>query len=204
MRCEQDILFFSRNGLVSTPVVSALVEMKWRHYGRRGLAIQMCIYVVFLTLWTAITLSAFEGERLLYRQQPWRIAVDSTGVLILLYFVVIEFLEIFRALRRHRAWRTQRIRDIEDELQSVNPTWEDARYFRNLRASVEETSMLSVYLSDAWNYLDWLCYLLLIGAIISQVYGVIAHNSSPNVTPCAQLWGKFCLRCLTCFIGTSG
>ena len=158
------------------------MDLKWKHYGGRGLAGQISVYVVFLALWTTITLAAFEGERLDYRARPWRIGVDLAGVLFLLYFVIVEVREIWAAVRRHRAWRAQRCRDIDKELVNVNPAWEDTLFFRNLRDTVESTPMLASYFADSWNYLDWLSYLLLFGAIFTQVYGLVAHHNGGGVS----------------------
>ncbi len=76
--------------VVSHPVMQRLIHNKWIYFGRTATILDLCFYVVFNILWTAMSmLTPSTGEELYdpLRQNAWRVVLLVViGIMIIYQF----------------------------------------------------------------------------------------------------------------------
>ncbi len=100
--------------------------MKWEQFARRQVWTQILLYLIFLGCWTVTALAAaIRGDD--YSGQIWRIVFEVEAIMLLVYFVFVEISEVYGTYTRHSKWKAEKLRELEAEVQDVNPLWSDSQ-----------------------------------------------------------------------------
>eukprot|EP00062_Callorhinchus_milii_P017712 gi/632970450/ref/XP_007901656.1/ PREDICTED: transient receptor potential channel pyrexia-like [Callorhinchus milii] len=176
------IVQYRQLDLIMHPVVQKLIEIKWKHFGMRGVTIHLTLNILFIISWTilgiASTLTGINQQRYKLPEDWWKILVALVAVGLTLYQITDEFIEIHASKRKFSQWKEWRNQEIMKDLNLCHPRWpEEKTYLKKELSALDD--MHPNYLRDFWNLFDWLCYLLIFTVIVTHVADLLMEN--PNL-----------------------
>ncbi|PAA58055.1 hypothetical protein BOX15_Mlig022936g1 [Macrostomum lignano] len=155
--------------MIDSTVISAMLGVQWTQFGRIRAIGQIILQLINIILWTIFAVDKEWTQRHEYDfpREGYRVAVLIGAIGITAYLIIEEIMEIVRSRRRHEAWKTWKLKLIEEDLELVHPSHDDESKY--LRKEVEEIKKSQIsYFDDWWNYLDWACYIILLASLISH------------------------------------
>lgn len=157
------------------PVFRRLIEVKWKQFGRRAVAWQLIVQLVYVFIWTGLAITLHIGRESSYYFPPstywWRIVMEGIVCSMTLFFILEELLEFRLSNSSHRKWQRWRIRELQRDLQFCHPRWPAERKYLEMELREISESGIS-YFTDGWNYFDWITYGWILSIIITRVLDV--------------------------------
>ncbi|XP_052775718.1 uncharacterized protein LOC128213734 isoform X3 [Mya arenaria] len=144
---------------------------RWRAYG--GLFFNFS----YILLWTVygVVIEYDKRHDYVLPEQWWRIILIIAAVGITMWQIVDEIREYRRSSYLHSNYQDWREKEIEEDLKFCHPRWPEERLF--LENELENVrSSHTNYLSDMWNWFDWICYTLLLAVIGTHIADIISHT----------------------------
>ncbi|XP_038666107.1 transient receptor potential channel pyrexia-like [Scyliorhinus canicula] len=166
------IVQYRQLDLIMHPVVQKLIQIKWKRFGRRGVAIMLILNIFFILSWTILGLTSHLSydDKLKYNLPGdwWKILIAAIAVALTGSQLIEEFLEIHSSNRNFTRWKDWKAKEIMKDLNLCHPRWpEEESYLKKQLAGLEE--MHPSYFKDFWNLFDWMVYLLLFALIATHV-----------------------------------
>ncbi|KAM9308458.1 uncharacterized protein PAF06_012666 [Gastrophryne carolinensis] len=167
--------------IIMHPVIQKLIEVKWKFFGRKKIAIALSVNLVFILSWTALgiasSLPRTEDAPYKFPEDTWRIILIVIAVGLMVYQIAEEFKEIFQSRKKLRLWKEWREKELEKDLKFCHPRWPEEKEY--LLKSMEDLkqSQLS-YFKDFWNVFDWIVYFLLSAVIFTHIADLVVQNNS--------------------------
>uniref|UniRef100_A0A1I8GLG5 ANK_REP_REGION domain-containing protein n=1 Tax=Macrostomum lignano TaxID=282301 RepID=A0A1I8GLG5_9PLAT len=126
-----------------------------------------------IILWTVFAVMKEWTQRYEYQlpEEWYRILILVLAILLTLYNIGDEIHEYLQSKKRHERWKKWRLEQIDEDRKHCHAKHsEELDYWLGERAIVVKSNVS--YFSDFWNYLDWMCYLLLVASIVSHFVDV--------------------------------
>ncbi|MEE6463151.1 hypothetical protein FKM82_005801, partial [Ascaphus truei] len=166
--------------IIMHPVIQKLIDMKWKSFGRKNIAIMLSINLLFIVSWTALgiaaSLSRSEEQPYKFPEDSWRIVVIIIALGLTVYQIVEEFKEIYQSKKKIQQWKDWRRKELEKDLTFCHPMWpEEKEYLQKGMADVR--AMHPAYLKDFWNVFDWIVYFLLLAVILTHIADIVVRNN---------------------------
>uniref|UniRef100_UPI00398E77B1 transient receptor potential channel pyrexia-like n=1 Tax=Pristiophorus japonicus TaxID=55135 RepID=UPI00398E77B1 len=173
------IVQYRQLDLIMHPVVQKLIKIKWKHFGKRGVAIMLSLNILFIIFWTFLGLSSsLSNAKQLNYELPgdwWRILFAVIAIGLTGYQIVEEFMEIHSSKTKFFHWKEWRSQEIMKDLNLCHPRWpEEEAYLKKQLSALDD--LHPHYFNDFWNLFDWLVYLLLF-ALIATYAADLSMNS---------------------------
>ncbi|KAM4704918.1 uncharacterized protein WCC33_009732 [Rhinophrynus dorsalis] len=169
--------------IIMHPVIQKLIEIKWKSFGRKKIAIMLSLNLLFITSWTALgiasSLPRTEEIPYVFPEDCWRIIVIIIALGLTLYQIVEEFKEIYQSRKKIKLWKEWRKKELEKDLKYCHPMWPEEKEY--LLKGIEDLhGMQPAYFRDFWNVFDWIVYFLLLAVILTHIADV-AVVDNPNL-----------------------
>ncbi|XP_018414959.1 PREDICTED: transient receptor potential channel pyrexia-like [Nanorana parkeri] len=167
--------------IIIHPVIQKLIEVKWKFFGRKHIAIALSLNLLFILSWTALgiasSLPRTEDAPYKFPEDIWRLILIVIALGLMIYQIVEEFKEIFQSGKKLKLWKEWRMKELEKDLRYCHPMWPEEKEY--LQKSVEdlESNQLS-YFKDFWNVFDWIVYFLLSAVILTHIADLIVQNNT--------------------------
>ncbi|PAA58265.1 hypothetical protein BOX15_Mlig007031g2 [Macrostomum lignano] len=159
--------------VVNTPILGKFLDEEWNNFGRKRAILQVLLQLITILMWTVFAVIKEWTQRYLYvlPEEGYRIFILIAAMGLTAYNIGDEIFEYYQERRRHLRWQEWKSQRLEEDLQFCHPQCPDERrYLEEQLAAVQDTSVS--YFNDAWNYLDWLCYIILLAALVSHFVDV--------------------------------
>ena len=177
------IVKWKRMGLVTTPVVEELVESCWNYKGWDNYKDALG-YIFFLTIWTTISLLAYETQRREYT--PTRIIFEVVGCAAVMGYIGAEIKQYRNADKRGAEIKKNDMLDGVKEVEKIPVTCSDFYYTYTRLADTVDEAPLSEYFGNVWNIFDICGYLLLLTSECFQIANVLDEGEDPDEV--MQFW----------------
>ncbi|PAA62796.1 hypothetical protein BOX15_Mlig002827g4 [Macrostomum lignano] len=158
---------------IKSPVVQEFIRFQWINYGRWTALWQVLLQLATIILWTVFAVMKEWTQRYEYQlpEEWYRILILVLAILLTLYNIGDEIHEYLQSKKRHERWKKWRLEQIDEDRKHCHAKHsEELDYWLGERAIVVKSNVS--YFSDFWNYLDWMCYLLLVASIVSHFVDV--------------------------------
>lgn len=153
--------------LIMHPVIQRLIAVKWNYFGKRGAWIQVITNLFFVMLWTVLGVTSPSKANEFFHpieKKWWRIVLGILAVLMTLNFIRQEIMEYFASKREHRLWVKWKEDELRNDLEFCHPRWPGERLY--LMQEIDSLHHQEPsYLKDAWNFIDWLAYFMIVASI---------------------------------------
>lgn len=153
--------------LIMHPVIQRLIAVKWNYFGKRGAWWQVITNLFFVILWTVLGVTTpYKANELFdpIGKKWWRVVIGSLALLMTLNFIRQEVMEYFASKREHKLWVKWREDELRGDLEFCHPRWPGERLY--LMQEIDSLRHQEPsYLKDAWNFVDWLSYVLIVASI---------------------------------------
>ena len=153
--------------LIMHPVIQRLIAVKWNYFGKRGAWWQVITNLFFVILWTVLGVTTpYKANELFdpIEKKWWRVVIGSLALLMTLNFIRQEVMEYFASKREHKIWVKWREDELRGDLEFCHPRWPGERLY--LMQEIDSLRHQEPsYLKDAWNFVDWLSYVLIVASI---------------------------------------
>ena len=153
--------------LIMHPVIQRLIAVKWKYFGKRGAWIQVITNLFFVTLWTVLGVTSPSKARDFFdpiEKKWWRVVLGVIAILMTFNLIRQEFMEYFASKREHRLWVKWREDELRNDLEFCHPRWPGERMY--LMQEIDSLRHQEPsYLKDAWNFIDWLAYSMIIASL---------------------------------------
>lgn len=165
--------------LIMHPVIQRLIKVKWNYFGKRGAWIQVVVNLFFVLVWTVLGITTPSRAGELYepiKEKWWRITLSIIGVLMTLNFIRQEVMEYFSSKREHRLWVKWREDKLRGDLEFCHPRWPGERLY--LMQEIDSLHHQEpAYFKDAWNFVDWLAYFMILASIATNLIAYLYGNT---------------------------
>ncbi|XP_069478241.1 transient receptor potential channel pyrexia-like [Ambystoma mexicanum] len=166
--------------IIMHPVIQKLIEIKWQRFGRKNIAIMLCVNFIFIVSWTVLgiasSLDRTEEDPYLFPEDAWRIVVIAIALGLTIYQLVEEFKEIHLSRKKFKSWKDWRQQELTKDLRFCHPMWpEEKQYIQKGIKDLDESH--PAYLKDFWNLFDWLVYLMLLVVITTHIAEVVEQDN---------------------------
>ncbi|XP_078542266.1 uncharacterized protein LOC144827992 [Lissotriton helveticus] len=167
--------------IIMHPVIQKLIEIKWKRFGRKNIAIKLLLNLIFTISWTALGIAAglerSEENPYVFPEDAWRIIVIVIALGLSIYQLVEEFREIHLSRKKFKLWKEWRQQELERDLQLCHPMWpEEKEYLQQLIDELGDSH--PAYMKDFWNLFDWLVYFMLLIVITTHIADIVEQNNS--------------------------
>lgn len=164
--------------LVMHPVIQRLIAVKWNYFGKRGAWFQVVSNLFFVLLWTVLGVtSPYKANELFdpIEKKWWRVMLGSVAVLMTLNFIRQEIMEYFASKREHKLWIKWREDELRNDLEFCHPRWPGERLY--LMQEIDSLHHQDpAYLKDAWNFIDWLAYFMILASVATLLIAYLHDN----------------------------
>lgn len=166
------------------PIFQRLIDVKWRYF-RVEAWLDILPNMVLAVLYTILACSMPQDVSSFYRplsEQWWKIVIEIVFAFIMLNEIRKEVKEYYRSKKQSRKLIKWRRKEVERDLAFCHPRWPQEKAFveQELRRIKQDKGNKEIYFSDAWNYIDWVTYAMLIVVIILHFVNVYIKNTVYN------------------------
>lgn len=157
--------------LIMHPVIQRLIAVKWNYFGKRGAWIQVITNLFFVTVWTVLGITLPNKADELFNpieKKWWRLVLSIIAVLMTFNSIRQEVMEYFSSKREHRLWLKWREEQLRSDLEFCHPRWPGERLYLMQEIDSLQHQEPS-YLKDAWNFVDWLAYFMILASIATKL-----------------------------------
>ncbi|XP_040289767.1 transient receptor potential cation channel subfamily A member 1-like [Bufo bufo] len=167
--------------IIMHPVIQKLIEVKWRFFGRKNIAIMLSLNLLFIISWTALgiasSLPRTEDAPYKFPEDAWRIIVICIALGLTLYQIVEEFKEIYQSKVKMNLWKEWRKKELERDFKYCHPMWPEEKEY--LQKGIDDLQYIQpAYFKDFWNVFDWIVYFLLLAVIVTHIADVIVKSNA--------------------------
>lgn len=194
----QAVLQNKQMNLLLHPVFRQLLTVKWNSFARMRHFAQSLIQLLFILIWSAVGLtSPYDGTSEYMKgdlkDKWWRVLLESSAVLLTLYFIAQEIYEWRCSVRQHHKWGEWRSAEIQKDLKYCHPRWpEEKKYILQELDRIKESDVR--YFADMWNMLDWVTYIWIVTGIVARVFALTGdarasgHHKKILATSLIVIW----------------
>ncbi|ELU06894.1 hypothetical protein CAPTEDRAFT_184604 [Capitella teleta] len=172
------VVAYHQYDLILQSVFEALINLKWKRFGRLGAFFNTFMNLLFIVLWTILGILVPYDERYKYDlpEHWWRIVLFILALTFTGWQVKDELSEFFSSRKNHKRWCEWREAEITRDIDFAHPRWPEEEQF--LRCEINELDkMTPQYFNDFWNIFDWICYALLTTCVITHLVDIWAHTN---------------------------
>eukprot|EP00079_Xenopus_tropicalis_P019808 XP_012809940.1 PREDICTED: transient receptor potential channel pyrexia-like isoform X1 [Xenopus tropicalis] len=167
--------------IIMHPVIQKLIEVKWKLFGRKYVALMLTLNLILILSWTALGIASSlpRTEEVPYKfpEDCWRIVLIIIALGLTLYQILEEFKEIYQAKKRMKRWKEWRKKELEKDLKYCHPMWPEEKEY--LQKGIEDLHKVnSGYFRDFWNIFDWIVYFLLLAVSVTHIADVTIQNNT--------------------------
>jgi hypothetical protein len=177
------VVKWKRLGLVTTPVVEELVESCWNLKGWANYR-DAFGYMVFLIIWTGISLLSYETSRRDYT--PMRILFEALGCAAVFWYIFLEIKQFRNARKRGAEIRKNDMLEGIKEMEKIPATCTDFYYTYTQLSDTVDDWPIGEYFGDVWNRFDICGYFLLLASESLQIANVLDEGEDEDEV--MQFW----------------
>ena len=166
------------------PIFQRFIDVKWRYF-RAEAWLDILPNMLMTVLYTILACSMPQDVSTFYTpisKQWWKIVIEIVFAFIMLNEIRKEVKEYYRSKKQSKKLIKWRRKEIERDLAFCHPRWPQERTFveQELRRIKQDKRNRQIYFSDAWNYIDWITYAMLIVVIILHFVNVYIKSAVYN------------------------
>lgn len=156
--------------LIMHPIFQRLIDVKWRYF-RLEAWLDILPNVLMAILYTILACSVPQDVKEFYSplsKNWWKVVIEMVFLVITLNEIRKEVKEYYRSKKQSRKFIKWRKKEVERDLAFCHPRWPQERTFveQEMRRIKQNKGNKQTYFSDAWNYIDWITYAMLMVVII--------------------------------------
>ncbi|XP_066925009.1 uncharacterized protein [Clytia hemisphaerica] len=171
------IVQYDQLDIIMHPVFQRLLHVKWNLFGKRGSAKMLALNLLDTLIWTILGILLPRDHQYYYpfADNWWRLALELFGVLMTVYFIVMELTEVRNNEKKHNHWRQWRTRHMEKDLEYCHPRWPEERQYLTSEL-LQIRGYQRTYFRDPWNIIEWISYSVVLTLIFTRILAVATSN----------------------------
>lgn len=152
------------------PIFQRLIDVKWRYF-RLEAWLDILPNALMAIFYTILACSVPQEVNKFYSpltKNWWKIVIEVVFVVITFNEIRKEVKEYYRSKKQSNKFIKWRKKEVERDLAFCHPRWPQERTFveQEMRRIKQDKENKRTYFSDAWNYIDWITYAMLMVVII--------------------------------------
>ncbi|KAL9983949.1 hypothetical protein ACROYT_G006198 [Oculina patagonica] len=156
--------------LIMHPIFQRLIDVKWRFF-RLEAWLDILPNALMAILYTILACSVPQDVTKFYSplsKNWWKVVIEMVFLVITFNEIRKEVKEYYRSKKQSRKFIKWRKKEVERDLAFCHPRWPQERAFveQEMRRIKQNKGNKQTYFSDAWNYIDWITYAMLMVVII--------------------------------------
>ena len=177
------------------PIFQRLIDVKWRYF-RLEAWLDILPNVLMAIFYTILACSVPQEVNKFYSplsKNWWKIVVEVVFVVITFNEIRKEVKEYYRSKKQSSKFIKWRKKEVERDLAFCHPRWPQERTFveQEMRRIKQDKENKRTYFSDAWNYIDWITYAMLMVVIIVHMINLWVDDN---------LYSDVFVRLLSCTV----
>ena len=170
--------------LVMHPIFQRLIDVKWRYF-RVEAWLDILPNVLMTILYTVLACSMPRDVSTFYSplsEQWWKIVLAVVFAVIMLNEIRKEIRDYYRSKKQSKKLIKWRRKEVERDLAFCHPRWPQEATFveQEMRRIKQDRGNQQIYFSDAWNYIDWITYAMMIVVIILHLVNIYVKSNGYN------------------------
>ena len=177
------------------PIFQRLIDVKWKFF-RLEAWLDILPNVVMAILYTFLACSVPQDVTKFYSplsKNWWKVLIEMVFIVITLNEMRKEVKEYYRSKKQSKKLIKWRKKEIERDLAFCHPRWPQERTFieQEMRRIKQNKGNKQTYFTDAWNYIDWITYAMLMVVIILHMINLWVDD---------HLYNDVFIRILSCSV----
>lgn len=166
------------------PIFQRLIDVKWRYF-RLEAWLDILPNVLMAIFYTILACSVPQEVNKFYSplsENWWKIVIEVIFVVITFNEIRKEVKEYYRSKKQSSTFIKWRKKEVERDLAFCHPRWPQERTFveQEMRRIKQDKENKRTYFSDAWNYIDWITYAMLMVVIILHMINLWVDDNLYN------------------------
>ena len=181
--------------LIMHPIFQRLIDVKWRYF-RLEAWLDILPNVLMALLYTILACSVPQDVNKFYSplsENWWKVVIEMVFLIITFNEIRKEVKEYYRSKKQSWKLIKWRKKEVERDLAFCHPRWPQERTFveQAMRQIKQNKGNKQTYFSDAWNYIDWITYAMLMVVIILHMINLWVND---------HLYNDVFIRILSCTV----
>eukprot|EP00111_Clytia_hemisphaerica_P019381 TCONS_00057216-protein len=179
----ETICEYNEAELIMNPVILRLIAIKWQLYGNYRTGLSTAINLLYTILWTALGITMPRDDVTAYysplSDNIWRICLEVISLILAVYFIVKQVVEVQRSETRERKYKEWKKRELERDLMYCHERWPEEHRYLTSEINLIETSSKR-FMKNGWNGFEMFTNLIMAMVIITRVVAVTLSNPTLN------------------------